>query len=704
MNALKRSLNQGQKILPCLCIAFIAIALQFCILKFLELLGFGPFFKTFQAGLLFTLILGFANSFPLIPLISQSLKRQLFLFPLSLLLMNGFLIWLIDLSIPDIFINNLWAGIPLLAAISIVSMAVGTLYTIDDCQSYERFVVRPLIQRYGNSEKTDVPGIIFLEIDGLSESLLKKALNSGCMPTLKRWLESGSHKLTRWETDLSSESAASQAGILHGCNFNIPAYSWYEKDKDRLFFAANPKDAADVERRISSGRGLLARNGASRANMFSGDAPDCLLTVSTLMNPGRYKSAEYFLLFTHTYMIFRTTAIFLAHLITEYFYGWQQAVRDEHPRINSGGIYPFLRAASTGILRELSVFMLIGDMIRGMPSIYVAFDGYDTVAHHSGIARKDAMDVLAGLDNMISWLESFSKYAARPYRFVVHSDHGQCQGATFLQRYDKSLGDMVSELTGRQTISLSTRDHESWSRIGLSLTEISNQDSKAGKLLRSALKKRIVYGAAKLGQEGALSDNMRTGVSKRGVEAVVLASGNLGLIYFTARKERMSLEQINDSFPKLIPGLLSCEYIGFILVRSDKHGPMAIGSNGICYLNNDRVVGINPLAGFGSLAAERLRRESSFTNVADIVVNSFYNSKTEEIAAFEELLGSHGGLGGDQSLGFLMYPSELDLGANSIFGAEQLHKVMKRWVSDDRMERLSLTRANNEPVSRYISK
>ncbi len=676
MKELKISLGRGQKILPYIGIALTALVLQFSILKFLELLSVGFLLGTLKAGVLFILVLGFANSFLLISLIRQSLKRQLYLFPFSLFLMNGILIWLIVMFVPGIFIRNIWTGFIVLVVISIASIAIGALYAIDDYWAYERFVVRPLIQHYSDSEKTDVPGIIFLEIDGLSENLLKKALDKGCMPTLKRWLENGSHKLTGWETDLSSESAASQAGILQGHNFNIPAYSWYEKDKDRLYYAVNPKDAADTEKRVSDGHGLLARSGASRSNIYSGDAPDCLMTCSTLENPNRYRSAEYFLLFAHAYMICRALAIFLAHLITEYFYGWQQVARNELPRINRGGTYPLMRAASTAILRELTVFSLIGDMLRGIPSIYATLEGYDTVAHHSGIARKDTMDVLAGIDNMISWMERFSKYAARPYRFAVHSDHGQCQGATFLQCSGKSLKDMVAELTGRQTISPSTRDYERWNKINSSLTEVSRQDSNAGRLLRLALKKS--------GKESKKYAIMKTGISKEGVEAIVLASGNLGLIYFTSWKERMSLEQINKAFPKLIPGLLSCSFIGFLLVRSELHGPVAIGSHGIYYLKNDRVEGINPLAAFGTLAAERLRKESSFTNVADIVVNSFYNPETGEIAAFEELVGSHGGLGGDQSLGFLMYPSELDPGRDSIVGPEQLHRVMERWVPIDR--------------------
>jgi len=672
-----------KKILPYIGIALTSLVLQFSILKFFELLSIGFLIKTLEAGILFILVLGFANSFLLIPFISYSLKEQLYLFPLSLILMNGILIGLIGMFVPDIFIRNIWAGFLVLVVISIASMAVGALYTIDDYWAYERFVVRPLIRHYSNSEKTDLPGIIFLEIDGLSENLIKKALDNGYMPTLKRWLENGSHILTGWETDLSSESAASQAGILQGHNFNIPAYSWYEKDNDRLYFSPNPKDAADTEKRISDGHGLLARGGASRSNIYSGDAPDCLLTCSTLTSPKRYRSAEYFLLFFHIYIIGRTLIIYLAHLITEYFYGWQQVARNELPRVSRGGAYPLMRAASTAILRELTVFALIGDMLRGIPSIYATLEGYDTVAHHSGIARKDTMEVLAGIDNMISWVERFSIYAARPYCFVAHSDHGQCQGATFLQRSGKSLKDMVEELTGRPTIFLSDRDYERWNRINLQLTEISKQDSKAGMLLKHVLKNRIEDSILVAGPEDKQYTMMKTGISKGGAEAIVLASGNMGLIYFTSWKERMSLEQINKAFPKLIPGLLSCEYVGFLLVRSKLHGAMAIGSNGVYYLKNDRVEGINPLAGFGTLAAERLRKESSFTNVADIVVNSFYNPETGEIAAFEELVGSHGGLGGDQSLGFLMYPSELDTGMSSIIGAEQLHKVMKQWVPSE---------------------
>ena len=47
---------------------------------------------------------------------------------------------------------------------------------------------------------------------------------------MARWLADGTHRLAEWETDLSSQTGASQAGILLGSNEDIPAFRWVEKE------------------------------------------------------------------------------------------------------------------------------------------------------------------------------------------------------------------------------------------------------------------------------------------------------------------------------------------------------------------------------------------------------------------------------------------------------------------------------------------
>ena len=83
----------------------------------------------------------------------------------------------------------------------------------------------------------------------------------------------GSHRLARWETDWSSQTGACQAGLLHGDNDDMPAFRWWEKDRGAAIVTNHPRDAVELERRHSNGRGLLFSDGASRANILSGDAP-----------------------------------------------------------------------------------------------------------------------------------------------------------------------------------------------------------------------------------------------------------------------------------------------------------------------------------------------------------------------------------------------------------------------------------------------
>jgi len=46
------------------------------------------------------------------------------------------------------------------------------------------------------------------------------------------------------------------------------------------------------------------------------------------------------------------------------------------------------------------------------------------------------------------------------------------------------------------------------------------------------------------------------------------------------------------------------------------------------------------------------------------------------VAAFEELVGSHGGIGGEQSFPFILHPSEWDI-KDDLVGAEKVHRAFK---------------------------
>src|SRR5438876_6157524 len=176
-------------------------------------------------------------------------------------------------------------------------------------------VVRRRVRRARGRNKTDTPGVILFEIDGLGEGVLRDAVRDGHAPTIARWISQGSHKILGWECDLSCQTGASQAGLLLGSNWDMPAFRWYEKESGRILVSNHPADAAEIERRRSTGEGLLANGGTSRGNMFSGDAPRCTATMSVIRDRSRSRAADLFAYFSDPYGFMRTIWLSLADIV-----------------------------------------------------------------------------------------------------------------------------------------------------------------------------------------------------------------------------------------------------------------------------------------------------------------------------------------------------------------------------------------------------
>lgn len=597
------------------------------------------------------------------------------------LLLNGLMVWLAAQIIPGFEIVNFWTAFWLSLGMTAVNMILSSLLTIDDDTSWNRNQIKRRMKRMHKPEETDMPGIFFLEIDGLGKPILEKAIKEGHMPNLASWLESGSHVLTGWQTDTSSQTSASQAGILHGNNSEIPAFRWYDKASRQIIASSDTKILPEIEKEHSNGNGLLAHDGASRGNLLSGDAKYVMTTASTIADPKKFHTSDFQAFFANPYNAARTLLQFIGDIIEEKReFRWArknniQPILDKHHR---GGIYPLIRATMVVLLMNLNIDTLLGDLFAGRSSAYATFVGYDEIAHHSGILDPGAFKVLHKLDKNFGRLATAVADAPRPYHLVVLSDHGQTGGATFLQRYGKSLQDFVQELMVEETaVGGGETIDEGGSNLNILLSDImQNEQSGITKSAAKKVKKQVVK-----------TEDVTTGEiePKEKDEAehpdiYALASGNLGLISFTKWPERMTLEEINEAFPAVIPGLAQHEGIGFVMVRSEQNGPVVIGANGIYYLDDDRVEGENPLAVFGPHTTNHLRRTDSFSNCPDILVNSFYDPEKDEGCAFEELIGFHGGLGGTQTQPFILHPAELPVDGELV-GAASVYHLAKGWLN-----------------------
>lgn len=664
----------------------------------------GPLYN----ALLIVIAVAIANAI-LWPIFRRFLIKYIILtLGIGALLLNSVIFYIATYLIPGVHVGfyGFWQA-PLVMAISTTFIT-----NITNTNYYDRYVKR--ILRHALSRKTEnkkYSGIIMLEIDGLSIHTLKKAIDKGVMPTLKGWLDNKTHTLKEWETDLSSQTGSSQAGILHGNNTDIVAYRWIEKENDnKLIVSGKLSHAPEIEKRISDGEGLL-KNGISVANMFSGDSKLSALTSSKVGGITRIYNKTLHTIFLDSYNFQRIFILFLWDILLELKSRLMHKLHNIQPRLRRTIVYAAIRAGANVVLREGTTEILSSEIFRGeIDTAYATYMGYDEVAHHSGVEDEDVWGVLKHIDEQFSRLKSTIEMNDRKYELVILSDHGQSKGATFKQRYGMTLGNYVRSFLPKD-LTLYKNEYN--------IDHFRDAVIPESRQLQT-IKKRVENIHDDLFDEEGFFTNLKEDINERKPdiifeneqykklrerysnsldyitshetvqvstekekksELIVLGSGNMGLIYLTQWKQRLNYEEIVMLFPELIPGLINHEGIGFILVNSIRNGGMVIGKDGIYYLNTDEIAGVNPLKAFGKNAARHLKRQNSFKNMPDILVNSFYDAENDEVCAFEELIGSHGGLGGNQTKPFIMYPSEWE-DPGELLGAESIYRFLKREIEN----------------------
>ncbi|MFW6691205.1 phage holin family protein [Streptomyces sp. MAR4 CNX-425] len=589
------------------------------------------------------------------------------------------------------------------AVMSAASSATSTALAVRDDGAYRRRLARLAYRRGAPAVSPDAaPGIVFLQLDGVGHDVLHAALQEReraggrsiggqrllahrlppVMETVASW-HGTSHRLIPWRTDWSSQTGASQLGILHGSNEDVPAFRWYEKETGEVMVCSHPSTALELERRAAARAdcaagadgadgeepaapgGLLATGApgdtASRGNLFTGGATQLALVLSVAVRRQKKtrSRAGYFAYFSDPANASRTFASFVAEAAREVFQSVRSRLRRETPRVGRGGLYPFVRAFATVVSRDVVVAAVIGDMLAGRTAVYADLVAYDEVAHYAGPRHRDTQQVLRRLDRSVALIAKAAEHAPRPYRIVLLSDHGQSHGPTFAAAYGLTLADLV--------------------RAGCGLPV-----SRRLRRTRSGAEARTAARAALRRPERR--EGADDGGARRGMEPVVLGSGNLGLVSFPDLPGVVSRETIERRHPALLPALTEHPGVGFVLVRSEEHGPVVLGADGAeHHLETGKVVGTDPLLPFGPGAAETVLRTARFPHAADLMVNSAYDPETGTVHAFEDQIGSHGGLGGEQNRAFLLWPEGLTppvAAGETLAGAESVHRVLRRWIGE----------------------
>ncbi|MGO8689964.1 MAG: hypothetical protein ACLQLG_10035 [Thermoguttaceae bacterium] len=290
------------------------------------------------------------------------------------------------------------------------------------------------------------PGLVLIQIDGLSRSQLERALHGRRMRFLRRLLRRKKYRLLTFYSGLPSATPAVQGELFYGVPCAVPSFCFRDRETGRPVRMFDPAPAAKVQARLSLlGEGLL-RGGSAYCDNFSGGAAEPHFCPSQWGWRTLWRAFHplHFVVFFLLYFdgVVRVTFMMLVELAL--------ALRD-CVRGLLGGRYLWkelgqvLSRVTVGILvRELMTMGARLDMVRGLPIIHLNFLGYDEQAHRRGPASAFAHWSLRGIDHAIrrTW-RAARRAQRRDYQVWIYSDHGQEAAAAYHELAGRTLQEAV---------------------------------------------------------------------------------------------------------------------------------------------------------------------------------------------------------------------------------------------------------------------
>ena len=230
-------------------------------------------------------------------------------------------------------------------------------------------------------------------------------------------------------------------------------------------------------------------------------------------------------------------------------------------------------------------------------------------------------------------------------------------------------------MSGRATLIQTKTKAEGSVFVNSFLSEITRSKGVGPTVARAAFASKTTDGVVDLDADEEVPPPVADASS-----IAVVGSGNLGLVYFTGHDHRLTVEELEGLHPGLVASVAAHPGVAMLLVRSEEFGPVVFGPKGTRFLDSGRVEGEDPTTIFGPHTVMSLEREDAMVHAPDLLLLSQYDPELGEVAAFEELIGSHGGLGGPQTEPFILHPVEWKLDEEVPLGAPAIYRNIRRWL------------------------
>lgn len=482
------------------------------------------------------------------------------------------------------------------------------------------------------------PGLIMIQIDGLSYTQLQRALERGEMPFLKRLITREHYQLHRHYSGLPASTPAVQGELFYGVKNAVPAFSFMDRKSGRIRRMIEPSAAANIERELAARGGKpLLDGGSAYADIFTGGAAESHFCPSSLGWGPALRAANPFvigfLILSNGYSFVRTLLLLGLELVLALvdFVRGQFAGNDLLKELQ----FVPTRIVISVLLRELVTIGVKMDIARGLPVVHLNFLGYDEQSHRRGPSSKFAHWTLKGIDDAIARIwRSAQRSARRQYEVWVYSDHGQEETIAYSKLYGRSLTEAVAEIFTR----LEGRNEG-----------VHADDLKGIQLLRARL-----LGGKRIQSLFSLAQPVYAKENK--TQLVVTALGPVGMVYYA----RKLLPTERDFVVKALVGMAHVP----LVLTVDSDGQLCAWSEAGTYslpTDNAKIFGVkHPF--FAEIATDLIAL-CRHLDAGDFIICGWRDGVRPCSFAIEK--GAHGGFGPEETNAFALLPGDAPLPART---------------------------------------
>jgi len=495
------------------------------------------------------------------------------------------------------------------------------------------------------ASRTDDPGVILIQIDGLSKRRLDEALEDGRMPFLRSLIEEEGHRLRAMYCGMPSTTPAAQVELFYGVRTAVPGFGFFDKETGApVRMLEQPAAIREQSRLEEEGETPLLDGGSAYGNIYDGGADEAHVCVSTLgrwaLRGEIHPFQKIAVLLLYIPSVGRAIIAFFFELALTLIDAFRAGFRNKSLPEEMGAVPA--RVGSCVVMRESTVIGCAIDAERGLPIIQANLIGYDKQAHHRGPDSRVANWTLRGVDRSIRRIARAGETSpVRHYQLWVYSDHGQEKVDPFetvrgerigvaVRRVAESLG-----LPARLPDSPRTDDSEARkARPGDDGAPADKALIEEDTLVKVALPSEQT-------PDASWTDGLR-----------VVQSGPIAHVYLSERLD-------DDTLRRFAGEIVEDAGAPVALARLDS-GVRAFTPNG----EVDALASPREWLGsehpFAEAVGEDVERIVDHPNAGAIVLFG-WRPEQEESLSFALEQGAHGGPGAEETTAFLLAPSDAEV-------------------------------------------